>query len=125
MVNGVPGNSIRPTPGSWLDRWLQRRRAHPEEFLCAVRVVAGSVPGESARWGYRRSAVDRFRDGDVVTLNHGDTVRLRLRFTGEQLPGGGRLRQYHVVWPAVEVGTGARVEVAADAGEAVRLGIAG
>lgn len=122
MVHGLPRNFFAPTPDSWLDRWLQRHRWHPDEFLCAVRVVAGAVPGESERWSYRRSAVDQGRAGGVVTLNHGvpPTV-LRLRFTGEQLPGSGRLRHLHVVWPAHEVATGALVEIAADAGEYPRL----
>ncbi len=80
------------------------------------------LPGESGRWSYRRSAVDPLVHDDVVTLTHG-TVALRLRFTGESHPRSGAVRALHRVWPAAEVTTGASVEVAADAGEAVRFGV--
>ena len=116
---------MAPSPSSLFGGFLARRARHPDEFDCAVRVLAGSVPGESRRWRYRRSAVDPLMpEWDVVTLTHGNVV-LRLSFTGETRPrcdatfGGVRLT--HRVWPATEVGTGAELEVAADAGEAVRF----
>ena len=86
-----------------------------------MRVVTGSLDGESARWRYRRSAVDPYSpELDVVVLTHGSVV-LRLRFTGGEVPRTGMLRSTHRVWPATELTSGATVEVAADAGEAVRL----
>jgi hypothetical protein len=119
--------AVRPAPGSVLDRLLRSRQRHPGEFDCAVRVVEGEVPGESARWRYRRSAVDPLLGQDpvtllpVVALNHGPDVRLLIRFTGQQRPGGATLRRYHVIWPGVELTTGARIEVAADVSEADRF----
>lgn len=112
---------LTPMSDTVLSRLLGRRAHHPDEFECAVRVVSGSIPGESAKWRYRRSAVDPFMpEVDVVTVTHGDVV-LRLRFTGSGQPRNGNVRLHHRVWPAVELTSGARVEVAADAGEAVRL----
>ena len=123
--------AARPASGTLLDRLLKRKQRHPDEFDCAVRVVEGAVPGESARWRYRRSAVDPLVEQvpmtrqPVITLYHGPEVRLRIRFTGEQRPGSATLRRYHVIWPGTELTTGARVEVAADVSEADRLHIPG
>ena len=123
VVHAVPKGWTRPSPSSWLGRLLERRARHPDEFDCALRVVSGHVDGESERWRYRRSAVDPLVRADgVVHLNHGTVARLQLRFTGPRLTRPG-LRQYHVAWPATEVRTGARVEVAADPSEAVRFRI--
>ncbi len=118
-MGGLPANWGRSAPGSLLGRRLSRGA---EEFRCAVRVVEGEVPGESARWSYRSSGVDRFREGGLTTLTHGVGTRLRVRFTAAPQPGRWPLRAHHFVWPAVEVESGARIEVAAHPDETERLG---
>ncbi len=112
---------MTPSSTSVLGHVLAKRARHPDEFDCAVRVVAGAVPGEATRWRYRRSAVDPLMlDWDIITVTHGSVV-LRLRFTGENRPRSGSVRVHHRIWPATDVPTGASVEIAADAGEAVRF----
>ena len=120
-VWSVPTSWATPSSTSLLGRFLARQARHPDEFDCAVRVVAGELPGEAGRWRYRRSAVDPLMPAsDVVTLTHGRVV-LRLRFTGDTRPRSGSVRSHHRIWPATELTTGALVEVAADAGEEVRF----
>lgn len=122
MVSAMPDGWRKSSPGSLLATLSARRARHPDEFACGVRVVEGTVPGESRRWSYRPSAVDPLvPDDGAVGLNHGSTTRLRLRFTGAGRRGSPPVRPHHVVWPATELGSGARVEVAADPGEADRL----
>ena len=84
-----------------------------------MRVIAGAVDGESSRWSYRRSAVDPYRDGDVVTLCHGvppKQTRLRLRLAPDAFAADAGVRPQHVVWRAVAIDSGATVEVAAAPG---------
>ena len=125
MVNSVPEGWIRPL----LARRKARRTRHPSEFACAVRVIEGVVPGESSKWSYRRSAVDRLvvQDPDtlspIITLTHGAGVRLTIRFTGSESPGAPPIQPHHKVWEAIETTTGAHIEVAADPFEADRLKI--
>ena len=118
MVNALPPNWLTPGEGTLLARLGGRRpgarNRHPDEFACAVRVVAGSVPGETSRWSYRRSAVDRLRTDhaqSTVHLRHGRVV-LRLTVTGDPRPAPG-LRRNHVAWPATDSRTGATVEIGA------------
>jgi hypothetical protein len=100
---------------------------HADEFECAVRVVDGDAAAESRRWKQRLSAVDRLTETDpdtgslIITLYHGTDARLRLCFSGEQLPPTGTLPRTFAIWPALETSSGARVEIAADAGESDRF----
>ena len=131
MVNAFPGNSARPSDGSWVQRWLERRAPHPDSFDCAVRVVAGTVPGESARWRFRPSAVDRRPPSAIdrrspsavaeVVLHHGRSVTLRL--FGAEVISHRPPRPGHVVVAAVDAVSGAGVEVSLPAGELARLGL--
>ena len=114
---------LRPSAGSWLDRWLNRHVRHPETFLCGVRVVEGRLPGESARWRHRRSAVDPLLAGRVVTLYHGPRRILRLVPDPDSVRAGGP-HPGSVVVDAVERDSGARVQVSVDPGELVRFGLA-
>jgi len=108
-----------------LANWLARQRPHPDSFDCGVRTVDGTVPGESHRWRYRRSAVDRLRLGDVVTLHHGtkDTVQLRMDAEPYWQGSGPRPRQGLIVLVGTVVGSGARLLVAVPPGEVVRFGV--
>jgi hypothetical protein len=125
MVGSFAPNAGRPSPGSWLANWLERQRPHPDSFVCGVRTIDGTVPGQSQRWRYRRSAVDRLRVGDVLTLHHGAKDTLRLRMDAEPYwPGSGpRPRPGLTVLVATVVGSGARVMVAVPPGQAVRFGV--
>ena len=123
MVNSLPGNSGRPAAGSLIDRWLARHAVHPDSFECGVLVVSGSVIGEGPRWQYRRSALDRLVLGGVVTINHGITTVLRLRFErveviNDRSPGR---RPGFLVRAATEQGTGARLLIGLDSLGAERL----
>lgn len=112
----MPAGWRTSSPGSWLARFIERNRRQDGEFDCAVRVLTGTVAGESGRWAYRRSAVDPLLEGDVLTLNHGvlpDRARLRLRIDGEPYSAGPPVRPNHLVWRAIEADTGATVELAA------------
>jgi hypothetical protein len=115
----LPSNSRRPSPGSWISSWLLQRR-HPDAFGCGVRVVEGAVAGESSRWRFRDSAIDRHASGEVIALNHGSKVSLRLR-VGEPLDL--RTRPNHVVLSAVEVTAGALVQISVPLGELATFGI--
>lgn len=116
-------------PGSWLEKALARFKHQPGEFDCAVRVISGTVVGETERWKYRRSALDRLVVQDsaaampVLTLSHGPDIRLRVVFTGEHFDGRPPVRQFHAIWPAIVVDTQARIEIAADAGMAEQFRI--
>jgi len=115
----MPSGWRTPSPGSWLARLLERSRRQDGEFDCAVRVVSGEIAGESGRWSYRRSAIDPLRAGDVFTLNHGVQPKrtlLRLRLQGEPRAADAHTRPEHLVWSALEVDTGAIVELAAAPG---------
>lgn len=125
MVGSFPSNAGRPSPGSWLANWLERQRRHPDTFDCGVRTLDGTVPGESPRWQYQRSAVDRRRVGDVVTLRHGTKVTLRLRMDPEPywLGSGPRPRPGLIVLVATVADTRARLLIAVPPGELVRFGV--
>jgi hypothetical protein len=125
MAGSFSPNAGRPSPGSWLANWLDRQRSHPDTFNCGVRTVDGAVPGESGRWKYRRSAVDRLRLDDVVTLHHGtkDTLRLRMDADPYWQGSGPRPRQGLIMLVATVVDSGARLVVAVPPGEVVRFGV--
>jgi hypothetical protein len=116
---GLPGNSQRPSPGSLLARWLDRARAHPDSFVCGVRVVDGALAGEGSRWRYRRSAVDRLVVDGVIELNHGSDVVLRIRFDEDEVADVSdlRLRPGYVVRSGVEQTSAARVLITCDEGQ--------
>jgi hypothetical protein len=114
---------VKPGAGSLLGRFFARRQRHPDEFDCAVRVVAGTVDGETDQFRYRRSALDPLVLDDVHELTHG-TVRLRLRGFGEPRSVTGlRVRSDHVVWSAELADGSATVELAADVEVTSRLGM--
>jgi hypothetical protein len=122
MVGSFSSNASRPSPGSFLDRWLAKRAAHADTFDCGVRVLSGVVVGEGPRWRYRRSATDPLIVRGVVTLYHGPKITLHL--TPE--PGadaGPRLRPGHVQLSAVVRGSGARIQVSVPAGDLERFGL--
>lgn len=123
MVGSFASLIGRPSSGSWIDAWLQRRRRHPDAFTCGVRVVEGTVPGEGGRWRYRESAVDPHSPDGLIVLTHGTDVTLRLRLTepGELLRTGPRAN--HAALAAVEVTTGARVQVSVPLGELGPFGV--
>ena len=77
-------NASRSTPGSWLANLLDRLQLHPDSFVCGVRVVAGTVPGQSGRWRYRGSWVDPLILDGVVVFNHGTKQTLRLRIDSSE-----------------------------------------
>jgi hypothetical protein len=116
----LPG--VQSSPNSLLGRWLERRRRHPGEIDCAIRVVSGTVEGESARWSYRRSAFDPLVVDGVRVFVHG-TTRLRLRFGDEVGVSGHGVRPRHVVLDAAEADTGAAVQWAGDRGVAAEAGL--
>jgi hypothetical protein len=117
---GFPSNAAKPPSGSWLDRWLQARRPHPQSFLCGVRVVDGAIAGERTRWRYRDSAIDPHGEGRIV-LNHGPDVTLRL--DEASLQPGVRTRPGDVVLLSVDVTTGATVQLSVPLGEAAAFGV--
>jgi hypothetical protein len=106
---GIPGSRV--PEDSWLARWFGRRRA-AEEFSCGVRVVDGELPGERTRWSYRPSAVESVPDATAVVLAHG---RSRLRLDAFADEPGVVARPGLRVWSAVELESGARVQIAARA----------
>lgn len=122
MFGRLPTNATRPSRGSWVDSWLSRRQRHPESFDCGVRVLAGELHGERARWQFRVSAVDPLTDAGAYVLHHGTQVTLRLRPDGDGIGSGPR--QGHVSFAATEVVTSARVQVSVPLGELVRFGLA-
>ena len=103
-----------------LGRWLKRHERYDAEFDCGVRVRSGVLAHESDRWRHRRSAVDPLRVDGVVLLNHGTQSTLRLRLDDAE-PGTGA-RPRHVAVGALEVDTGARVELSFDAADLYRFG---
>ena len=119
-MSGTFSHYLRPSAGSWLDRWLNRHARHPETFLCGVRVVEGRLPGESAWWRHHRSAVDPLIAAGVVTLNHGPRVVLRLRPDPASLRAGGP-HPGSVTMDAVEQGSNAHVQLSFDPGELARF----
>ena len=117
--------SWRPAPDSLIGRWLAGW-PHPDSFDCGVRVVSGRVAGERPRWIYRRSAVDPLTEYDVrVVLHHGTKVTLRLALADPPLaPGPGpSARIDYAVIRAVDVDTGAEVEVSCAANHLFRFGV--
>jgi hypothetical protein len=123
MVGSFASLIGRPSSGSWIDAWLQRRRRHPDAFSCGVRVVEGTVPGVGRRWRYRDSAVDPHAPEGAIALNHGSGVTLRLRFADPVEPVGISTRPDHLVVPAVDIPTGARVQLSVPRGELATFGI--
>lgn len=117
-------NSFRPSEGSlWQRRFAASKQRHPGSFSCGVRVREGRIRGESGRWRYKQSWVDRLRSaGDEVTLHHGDKVVLRLRVDRESLSGGGG-RPGEFTLLAVEQSTGALVQLSVQGFELHRFGI--
>ena len=119
----MPRRWLQPTSDSLLGRLLARRVRHPEEFGSAVRVVEGEVPGEGARFRYRRSALDPLVVDGAREFTHG-AVRMRLAAdlavgrTG--VPGA---RPGHLVWRAHLADGSAVVEIAADVDVAARFGV--
>lgn len=123
MVGSFASLIGRPSSGSWLDAWLQRRRRHPEAFSCGVRVVEGSAPGLGRRWRYRDSAVDPHPSDGAIALNHGSGVTLRLRLVDPVEPLAIRTRPDHLVVAGVDLRTGARIQLSVPRGELARFGI--
>jgi hypothetical protein len=108
-----------------LGRWLAGREAHPESFVCGIRVVEGALTGEKASWQFRRSAADPLIAGGIVALNHGPKQLLRVR--PDQPPFGPQPqnpdRPGHLIFTAVEQASRARLEVSVDPGELARFGL--
>lgn len=125
MVFGALPNALRPTPGSLLDRWLQRTTPQPDTFVCGIRGPGGDGAGGSGRWRYRRVWVDPLRENGIVTVwfNGKDSLRVRfdvdLRWTGD----GPRPRPGLDVLPARSADSGTEIMLAVPPGEFVRFGI--
>jgi len=117
-------NAMRPNTGSVLQRWLAGRAPHPDAFDCGVRVITGSVPGERSRWTFRTSAVDPFVQDGIITLRHGQTqLRLVIDDVTPDDLAPHAARPAHVIVPATEHDTQARVQVSVGLGELNRFGV--
>jgi hypothetical protein len=116
---------IIPLPDTVLGRWLAAREAHPESFVCGVRVRSGAVAGEGPAWQFRRSAADPLITDGVVALNHGPKQVLQLRPAAD--PFGPQpqhpARPGHLIFAAVEQRSQAEVEVSVDVRELARFGL--
>lgn len=127
MSNSFSSRGERLFPPGLVARWLRRETPHPDSFDCGVRVVRGAVPGLGSRWQYRRSAADPLILDGVVTLNHGAGRGLHLRMEDGWAPHQDRSgsRVGCVLLRAVEVSSGASVEIAVSRDEVERFGISG
>jgi hypothetical protein len=122
MAGMLPG-ARRSTPGSLIERWMSKLQQHPDSFDCGVRVLAGTVAGEGARWQYRRSGADPLIVDHVVHLNHGTRVALRLIVdVGADAPDDG-VRAGHTSLRATDRDSGARLQISVNPGELWRFGI--
>lgn len=59
-MNWLSLNASRAGVGSWLGRRREQQARKGSTFLCGVRVVSGSVAGESRHWRFRQSAADEY-----------------------------------------------------------------
>lgn len=119
------GNPIRPAPDSLLDK-VVAGFLHPDPnlFACGVRVLRGSVPGESGRWRFRRSALDRYEDGHTRTLRHGRTALvLRDPVVFPAATSERPRRNGHALFVATEEHTGADLLLSVAVGQLDRFGI--
>jgi hypothetical protein len=124
VVSSFPQNWFNPEPGSVLAKLLDRFAPVPNSFESGVRVLSGSVTGESTRWRFRQSAVDPLVIGGVVELRHGRRSVLRLSvdrhsIEASDIPG----RPGHVVLAAVERSSGATVQISVEPQNLTRFGI--
>ncbi len=127
MRNWFGSNALRPAAGSLVDRWWGGNARHPDEFGCGVRVLDGAVVGESTRWRFRRSAIDRFPHdgfrGGELTLNHGHTVlRLLLPVQFPASVAERPRRTGHMICQATEAATGAHLLISVHVGQLDRFG---
>jgi hypothetical protein len=115
----------RSAPQSFLGKRAARRTPHPDSFDCGIRVITGSLDGESSRWRYRLSGADPLIVGDVVKLKHGTKVTLRLLIDKESRDdgGGGLTKPGYTVLTAVEQGVGAQVQISIPPAELERFGL--
>lgn len=110
-------NWRRPAPNTVVARWFARNR-HPDAFVCGVRVLSGTVPGEGPRWRFRPSAVDPFRPDESVSMRHGDVP---LTFTVDDDPPRPATRARHALLTATH-DTGC-IELSVPLGDLVRFGV--
>lgn len=103
--------------------WLARLTPHPDSFVCGVRRPDGAA--ERSRWRYRRSWVDPWHEGEVVTIRHGERDRIRVRLDADPWwhGSGPRARAGFTVVSGRSADSGRRLLLAVPPGELSRVGL--